>query len=153
MRVAPGIGARTGVGADVDAVATGIDKAVDEDEAAVVDGDGAVFPAVSSGDSESGVTSEEVFWVVAEEDGSKFCLQGSGLDLRVDPSSSERAKGFNRAHHAPKLLFRDSCFLRRVDSICDSSSLSGLESHCNGVALLGPRWGVGELGGDARTGS
>ena len=146
MRVAPGIGASTGVGADVDAVATGIDKAVDEDEAAVVDGDGAVFPAVSSGDSESGVTSEEVFWVVAEED-------GSGLDLRVDPSSSERAKGFNRAHHAPKLLFRDSCFLRRVDSICDSSSLSGLESHCNGVALLGPRWGVGELGGDARTGS
>lgn len=146
MRVAPGIGASTGVGADVDAVATGIDKAVDEDEAAVVDGDGAVFPAVSSGDSESGVTSEEVFWVVAEED-------GSGLDLRVDPSSSERAKGFNRAHHAPKLLFRDSCFLRRVDSICDSSSLSGLESHCNGVALLGPRWGVGELGGDARPGS
>lgn len=61
MRVAPGIGASTGVGADVDAVATGIDKAVDEDEAAVVDGDGAVFPAVSSGDSESEVTSEEVF--------------------------------------------------------------------------------------------
>ena len=153
MRVAPGIGASTGVGADVDAVATGIDEAVDEEEAAVVDGDGAVFPAVSSGDSESGVTSEEVFWVVAEEDGSKFCLQGSGLDLRVDPSSSERAKGFNRAHHAPKLLFRDSCFLRRAGSICDSSSLSGLESHCNGVALSDPRWGVGELGGDARPGS